>query len=215
MNIVLNIYIGILKFALNNKSIIYIILAILMILSGKFLASNGVEMLPKFDSGVTYISIEMEPNAKIQGTKEAVNKIEKYLDKEENIINYDAQIGFEKDNTMLGDFGLMGTNQGFMTINLNTRKKMEETIWQFQDRLRKYISSIPGIMEFFVKEQGGTAATGSAAPLDISIRGDDQELLYELATQFQEKLNQIEGTTNVYKKFHSHGRYKKFHHGHR
>ncbi|WP_313232892.1 efflux RND transporter permease subunit [Tissierella praeacuta] len=97
--LVLNIYIGILKFALNNKSIIYIILAILMILSGKFLASNGVEMLPKFDSGVTYISIEMEPNTKIQDTKKAVkkkavNKIEKYLSKEENIINYDAQIGF-------------------------------------------------------------------------------------------------------------------------
>lgn len=202
MDIVLNMYIGILKFALNNKSIIYIILAILMILSGKFLASNGVEMLPKFDSGVTYISIEMEPNAKIQDTKEAVNKIEKYLDKEENIINYDAQIGFEKDNTMLGDFGLMGTNQALMTINLNTRKEREETIWQFQDRLRGYISSIPGIMEFVVKEQGGTATTGSAAPLDISIRGDDQELLYELATKFQEKLNQIEGTTNVYKSFH-------------
>lgn len=92
--LVLNIYIGILKFALNNKSIIYIILVILMILSGKFLASNGVEMLPKFDSGVTYISIEMEPNTKIQDTKKAVNKIEKYLSKEENIINYDAQIGF-------------------------------------------------------------------------------------------------------------------------
>ncbi|SHE97223.1 hypothetical protein SAMN02745784_02398 [Tissierella praeacuta DSM 18095] len=61
-----------------------------------------------------------------------------------------------------------------MTINLNTRKEREETIWQFQNTLRKYISSIPGIMEFVVKEQGGTATTGSAAPLDISIRGDDQ-----------------------------------------
>ncbi|WP_333656958.1 hypothetical protein [Tissierella praeacuta] len=68
----------------------------------------------------------------------------------------------------------MGTNQAFMTINLNTRKEREETIWQFQNTLRKYIFSIPGIMEFVVKEQGGTATTGFAAPLDISIRGDDQ-----------------------------------------
>lgn len=42
----------------------------------------------------SHISIEMEPNTKIQDTKKAVNRIEKYLPKEENIINYDAQIGF-------------------------------------------------------------------------------------------------------------------------
>lgn len=33
---------------------------------------------------------------------------------------------------MLGDFGLMGTNQAFMTINLNTRKKEKKQYGSFK-----------------------------------------------------------------------------------
>ena len=202
MNILLEGYVKVLKFALNNKVKTYIILIILMAFSGKFLVSNGIEMLPKFDSGVTYVTIEMEPGTKLSGTEAAVEKIEAYLDKQKNIVNYDAQIGFEKDSSILGDFGLMGTNQAFITINLNTRKERSQTIWEFQDQLRQHISLIPGIKQFVVKEQGGTATTGSAAPLDISISGDNQEILYDLATKLEQEISKVEGTTNIYKSFY-------------
>lgn len=202
MNILLEGYVKVLKFALNNKVKTYIILIILMAFSGKFLVSNGTEMLPKFDSGVTYVTIEMEPGTKLSGTEAAVEKIEAYLDKQKNIVNYDAQIGFEKDSSILGDFGLMGTNQAFITINLNTRKERSQTIWEFQDQLRQHISLIPGIKQFVVKEQGGTATTGSAAPLDISISGDNQEILYDLATKLEQEISKVEGTTNIYKSFY-------------
>lgn len=202
MDLLLRFYTKILKISLNNKAIVYIILIIAMLSSGKFLISNGIEMLPKFDSGISYVTIEMESGTKLDGTKEVVDRIEKYLLAQENISHYDVQIGFEKDSNMLGDFGLMSTNQAFFTINLNTRKEREETIWEFQERLREHISLIPGIKRFVVKEQGGTATTGSTAPIDISIRGEDQDILYDLATQFESKLSQIPGTTNIYKNFH-------------
>ena len=38
-------------------------------------------MLPKFDSGMTYVTIEMESGTKLDGTKAAVAKIEDYLSK--------------------------------------------------------------------------------------------------------------------------------------
>ncbi len=202
MDLLLRFYIKILKISLNNKTIVYIILIIAMISSGRFLISNGIEMLPKFDSGVSFATIEMESGTKLDGTKEAVNMIEEYLLSQENISHYDVQIGFERDSNMLGDFGLMGTNQAFFTINLNSRKEREETIWEFQEGLRDYISLIPGIKGFVVKEQGGTATTGSTAPIDIAILGEDQDVLYDLATQFESKLSQIPGITNIYKNFH-------------
>lgn len=160
MHTLLEGYLKLLKMALNHKGKTLMITLLLMTLSGRFMMSNGVEMLPKFDSGVTYVSMEMEPGTTLEETKKAAMEIENYLDQEENVRSYDAQIGFEKDSNLIGDSGVMGTNQSLITIYLNTRKEREETIWEFQERLRKYIEQIPGIQQFVVKEQGGTAVSG-------------------------------------------------------
>lgn len=201
MDRLLNGYVKLLKMVLNNRGKTYLIIAILMALSGRFLVTNGVEMLPKFDSGVTFISIEMESGTTIGDTTKAIGFIEEILDKEENVVNYGTQIGYERGNSQLGDFGIMGTNQGLMTVNLNTRKERKETIWQFQERIRKEISRIPEIKRFVVKEQGGTAVANSTAPIDIKISGENPEMLYNMAMDLEEKIKKVEGTTNIYKSF--------------
>lgn len=201
MEKLLKIYTKLLKIVLINKAKTYIIIIILMAMSAGFLANKGVEMLPKFDSGVTYVSIEMEPGTTVEDTRGTIHLIEKLLDKEKNVVNYSTQIGYEHGSNQLGDFGIMGANQGVITINLNTRKERKETIWEFQERLRKEIDTIPDIKRFVVKEQGGTAVGSSSAPIDIKISGDDQEVLYHIALDLEEKIKTIEGTTNIYKSF--------------
>lgn len=201
MNKILGFYVRLLKISLRNKSIVLLIVFSLLIMSGLFLKNNGLEMLPEFDSGVTFISLEMEVGTSLEETTNAVKEIEKLLAKEKNVDSYDTQIGFEKDSNLLSDFGVMGTNQALMTINLNTRKEREQTIWAFQEGLRENIEQIPGIQRFVVKEQGGTATTSSKAPIDIKISGQDQEILYSIAEDLQNEVAKIEGTTNLYKSF--------------
>lgn len=201
MEKLLNFYIKVLKTVLSNRAKTYISVLILMALSGGFLITNGIEMLPQFDSGVTYISIEMEPGTIMEDTTKTIHLIEKILNEEENVINYGTQIGYERGSSQLGDFGIMGTNQGVITVNLNTRKERKETIWEFQEKLRREIAQIPGIKRFVVKEQGGTAVANSSAPIDIRISGSDQEVLYHVALDLEKKIKEIEGTTNIYKSF--------------
>lgn len=201
MDKILGFYVKTLKISLKNKGKVLLITLILMILSGLFLRNNGLEMLPKFDSGVTFVSLEMEAGTSLEQTTNTVEEIEKLLAKEENVESYDTQIGFEKDSNLLSDFGVMGTNQALMTINLNTRKEREQTIWEFQEDLRKNIKQLPGVQRFVVKEQGGTATTSSKAPIDLKISGQDQEILYSIADDLQNKISEIEGTTNLYKSF--------------
>lgn len=202
MDLMLRSYVKLLKLALRNKFVTIIIALILMAMSGRFLMLNGIEMLPRFDSGVSYVSIEMEPGTTLEKTEAVVSNIEKYLSEEKNIISYDAQIGFEKDSSLIGDFGVMSTNQALLTINLNTRNDREETIWEFQEGLRAYISHIPGVKNFVVKEQGGTAVSGGSAPLNIRISGEDPAILYKLASGLEKEIAEINGTTNIYKSFH-------------
>lgn len=194
-------YIRVLKLALNNKMKTIIIAVVLLVLSGRFLVNNGMEMLPQFDSGKTFISVEMEAGTAIKETSRAVEHIENFLDKEENVINYDAQIGYEKGSNSMSDFGAMGTNQAVLIVNLTTRLEREETIWEFQERLRNEIQKIPGIKRYSVKEQGGTASSSAKAPIDIKISGADQEILYSIADKLQKEITEVEGTTNLYKSF--------------
>lgn len=201
MDGLLRFYMNILRFSLKHKVIMYASILIAIILSATFIVRNGVEMLPKFDGGVSYVSVEMEPGTALEDTIEAVRNIEKILSNEANVIGYDTQIGYEKDSNMISDFGIMGTNQASMTINLNTRKEREETIWEFQERLRLEIDKIPDIKRFVVKEKGGTASSSSTAPIDIRISGPDQRLLYEIAEDLEVKIKEVEGTTNIYKSF--------------
>ena len=199
MDKILEIYIILLKKSLSNKLKMLLIIVVLMGLSGSFIASNGIEMLPKFDGGTTFLSIELEPGTKVEETLTVVDDIESFLELEKNIESYDVQVGYEKNSAMIGDFGIMGTNQALFTINLLQRTDRKETIWSFQERLRFELKKIPDIERFVVKEKGGTATSSSTAPLDIRISGDDEEVLYKLASNFEEEVKKIQGTTNIYK----------------
>lgn len=201
MDKILKFYLYILKKGLKTK-LIYIVVIILLLVSGMVLKNKGIEMLPKFDSGTTYITVEMEPGTSIEETSKTMKYIESILDKEENIMGYDTQIGYERDSNIMNDFNTMGVNQGVITINLNTRKEREETIWDFQGRIRKEIEKIPGIKKFVVKEQGGTATTGTVAPIDIKISGEDQRILYNIALELENEIKSVKGIVNIYKSFH-------------
>lgn len=201
MNKLLDFYVTLLKFSLRYKLAMYAVVIALLILSAKFLIANGVEMLPQFDSGTSYVSVEMEPGTALNDTTEAVDVIEKILSEEKNVTGYDTQIGYERDSNLLSDFGIMGTNQAVITINLNPRTERKETIWDFQERLRAEIVKTPDIKRFVVKEKGGTASSSSSAPLDIRISGPDQKLLYDIAADLEERIKTVKGTTNIYKSF--------------
>lgn len=201
MDKILGLYLSTLRYSIKNKGKAYLIVLLLMVLSVRFMIQNGIEMLPKFDSGVTFVSIEMKPGTTLKETVNTISIIEKSLEDEENVLSYNTQVGYERDSNIIGDFGVMGTNQALITINLNTRKERTETIWEFQGRLREYIAKIPNIKRYIVKEQGGTAVTGNSAPIDIRLSGKNQEILYNFATDLEEKLKKVEGVTNIYKSF--------------
>jgi multidrug efflux pump subunit AcrB len=200
MDWILDRYLFILKKSIKNN-LIFVVILVLLLASGVALKNKGIEMLPKFDSGVTYISVETETGTSIEETSRTFGYIEDILEKEENIIGYDTQIGFEKDSTIMSEFNTMASNQGVITINFNTRKEREEDIWSIQDRIRTEIEKIPGIKRFVVKEKGGTANSSGGVPIDIKISGEDQDVLYSLAIDLERELKEIDGMINVYKSF--------------
>ncbi|MDW7667927.1 MAG: efflux RND transporter permease subunit [Bacillota bacterium] len=194
-------YLSLSQKVLNHKLVTFILIIILLAGSGIFIKNNGMEMLPKFDSGVTFTTVEMKAGTTLEDTSKTISRIENYLAQEPEVVTFDTRIGYEEGSTQMGDFGIMGTDQGMLTIELTSRKERDESIWEFQERLRTYIDKLPDINRFVVKEKGGTAVTSASAPISLKISGDNLNVLYNLADIIQEEIETIEGTTNLYRSY--------------
>ncbi len=201
MDKLMNGYLNLSKTVLSHKLITFVLILVLLGGSGMFIKKNGMEMLPKFDSGVSFATIEMKAGTTLEDTSKTISRIENYLAQEPEIVTYDTRIGYEEGSTQMGDFGIMGTDQGMLTIELTSRKERDESIWEFQERLRTHIEKLPDINRFVVKEKGGTAVTSASAPISLKISGDNLNVLYNLADIIQEEMETVEGTTNLYRSY--------------
>ena len=180
-----------------------LILLVLLISSGLFIKNNGMEMLPKFDSGVSYITLEMKPGTPLDETSLTVSILEDYLSEQAEVDSFDSRIGYEKGTMQQGDFGIMGVDQAIITVNLFSRKEREKSIWEFQKELREQIELLPGLNRYVVKEKGGTAVTGSSAPLQVMIKGDEPDVLYHIADQAKSIIEDVDGTTNIFTSYNN------------
>lgn len=203
MDQIMEFYLRLFRKAAPKKKRTLLAMVVIMGISAVFIKSNGMEMLPKFDSGVSYITLEMVPGTPLLETEAAVSIIEEYLSEIEEVISFDSRIGYEAGNMQQGDFGVMGSDQAMITINLISRKERDVTIWEFQEELRRRIEEIPDINRYVVKEKGGTAVTGSSAPIAIKISGEDLDVLYHLADQAVEKIDNVPGTTNIFTSYNN------------
>ncbi|MFO7886975.1 MAG: efflux RND transporter permease subunit [Eubacteriales bacterium] len=201
MDKLMNGYLKLSKTVLSHKLVTFILIIVLLAGSGIFIKNNGMEMLPKFDSGVSFTTVEMKAGTTLEDTSKTISKIENYLAQEPEVVTFDTRIGYEEGSTQMGDFGIMGTDQGMLTIELTSRKERDESIWEFQERLRTYIDKLPDINRFVVKEKGGTAVTSASAPISLKISGDNLNVLYNLADIIQGEIKTIEGTTNLYRSY--------------
>ena len=203
MDKVLEKYIGIFHKTSRMKKKTLAAMVVLMALSGFFLRYNGMEMLPKFDSGVSFVTIEMVPGTTLEMTERAVTEIEEYLREIEEVMTFDSRIGYEEGNMQQGDFGIMSSDQAMVTVNLSSRKERSLTIWDIPEAVRNKIETVHDINRYVVKEKGGTAVTGTSAPLTIKVTGEDLDVLYHLAESALDRIKQVPGTTNMYTSFNN------------
>ncbi len=203
MDSVMEKYVSLFHKVSKRKKRTLVVMVVLMGISAMFIISNGMEMLPKFDSGVSYVTIEMVPGTPLAKTEEAVGILEDYLLEVNEVVSFDSRIGYEEGNMQQGDFGIMGSDQAMITMNLTSRKERSLSIWEFQVALREKIEEIPDINRYVVKEKGGTAVTGASAPIAIKVTGEDLDVLYHIAEEAVDSIREVPGTTNIFTSFNN------------
>ncbi|MDZ7657691.1 efflux RND transporter permease subunit [Fodinibius sp.] len=196
-----NGYLFLLNWSLNHRAILLTGTLFIFIGSLALLASRGMEVLPKLDSGTFFISVEAEAGSSFKKTKSIVRDIEDLLNEDSDVINYTSKIGFEPDAKFFGDAGAMGVQQAFMVVDLTSRKERERSIWDVIEQLREKIRHIPGIRTAVLKSMGGTAKSTTTAPIDVRISGPDLNQLNKLAKDVADRVRKVDGATNIYRQW--------------
>ena len=174
--------------------------ALLLLLAGiGMLRLVGSEMLPRFDSGNFRVLVDMAPGMPLEKTTSATGSAEALLVGKDYTRTVGTLAGHEAGARAMGGRGAMGVNQAEITVNLIPRTKRKESQWVIMDEVRVHLEKIPGVVLSVPREMGGTARSGTSAPIIVRVLGEEPTELDRIAEDLLEHLHNIPGITDLYK----------------
>lgn len=192
-------YIWLLEHALRTRWAVFVTAGVLFIAGLVLLRSQGMEMLPKLDSGGSFVSVETPSGSSLDETERVMQDVEAVILAEPEIKMVSNQMGFEPGMRSFGGGGVQGPTQGYISLTLTPRTEREESIWQIQDRLRENLAKVPGIQTLVIRESGGTAKATTTASIEVSIKGPDPLVLNKLGHEVLDLVSSVDGVTNPYR----------------
>lgn len=172
-------------------------LATLLVALGAFLfgaaliAHQGMEVLPRMDSGAFSVALETPPGTSLEETRATVAAVSSLIEAHPEVVRVQAQAGFEAGMRSMSGTGVQGPTQGFLAVTLSDRTDRETTIWEVEQRVREEIRAVPGIQAFTVREAGATANATTSAPIVILLSGADSLILDRLGEEVRERLGRV------------------------
>ncbi|MDV3000598.1 MAG: Multidrug resistance protein MdtC [Chroococcopsis gigantea SAG 12.99] len=146
-----------------------------------------VPLIPKglFDSGDTglsTLSVELPPGATLSDTTAVIERVNGLLQKNPAVDNV---------LSIPGDGGRV--NNGLIYVNLVAKDQRNLTQRQFEEKMRKEFSQIPGARVIF-RAQGGAGSTKDVA---IVLKSENGPLLTRTAATLERQMREIPGFVEV------------------
>ena len=160
---------------------------------------QGMELLPKMDSGASFVTVETPSGSSLDETEKVAREVETVILAESEVERISNQMGFEPGMHSFGRGGVQGPTQGYISITFTPRTERKESVWEIQDRIRGKLAKIPGIETLVVRESGSTSKATTASSIAVSIRGPDPLILNKLGDDVLDRIRMVDGVTNPYR----------------
>uniref|UniRef100_UPI00195B43CD efflux RND transporter permease subunit n=1 Tax=Desulforadius tongensis TaxID=1216062 RepID=UPI00195B43CD len=181
-----------LRWALGHRKTVVIATIVLLVASMAMVPMVGTEFIPSMDQGEIAIKIETPPGTSLEETKQVAFNVRNMVKRE--------LPGYERIFTQVGTgdmawLGIVGSNEATVQVKLPPQKQREYSTEEAMEKLRAAGKDIPGAT--ITVKQANDDGMGSGSPIEISIKGDDIEVLKQLGVLVTEIVKSVEGTRNV------------------
>ncbi|NDL66393.1 efflux RND transporter permease subunit [Anaerotalea alkaliphila] len=181
-------YRNLLRWALHHKKTVVLGAFVFFVASMLSMVLVGKEFMPMTDEGTFTINLETEPGAGVEEIGSLVDQVvEAILDVPELdyvFTNASISSGIRMMNS--------GAVQGMLVPLDQRNRSVDDVVVDIEGR----IARIPG-MKATVAATSSTGMMGGGSAISIQIKGDDLELLEDLALQVGDKVGTVQGARNI------------------
>lgn len=181
-----------LRWALGHRKRVVGLVVLALVLSLAATPLIGTEFIPTMDQGEMTVSIKLPAGTKLEETKQVAENIEGLIRHEISDIDHIfASVGGGGAYSMSSG----GAREASLQVKLKPLAERQITTTEAAEQLRRLLAKVPGAEITITTGSGMSMSTGSA--VDISIRGDDLEVLEELGDQVLNIVKETAGTRNA------------------
>ncbi|MDD4238549.1 MAG: efflux RND transporter permease subunit [Desulfotomaculaceae bacterium] len=179
-----------LRWSLGNRKKVILFVIASLVLSLAATPLIGTEFIPNMDQGELTVNVEMPAGTKLDETKKLAENIEGLIRHEISDIDHIFSV---VGGGGLYTMGMTSSGTAALQVKLKPLDERQITTTEAAEQLRRILAKVPGAE---ITVTTGTAmSTGSA--VDISIRGDDLEILQQLGDQVWNIVQETAGTRNA------------------
>ncbi len=177
-------YKSLLRFSLSHRLLV-VLFAFLTFIGALYIGGFlGTEFFPQTDQGKVRISVQTPPGTDMMTTSERIAQIEEIISRFEGVDLIYTTIG-SSDNPV---------NEGLIRAELVDKSERELSALQIIDSARVLISKLPGI-EFALSAEESEG--GGDKPVEISIRGNDLNVLTDLTEKVEKIFRETPGAVDI------------------
>ncbi|KAB2913303.1 MAG: efflux RND transporter permease subunit [Bacteroidetes bacterium] len=186
-------YTNILKWALSHKR--WVLGGTLVLFFGSFgLVAGGFigsAFISPSDRGELSIHIELAPQTSVYQTNLVSRQIEEILFKQPEVVNVFSNIGYSTTGVATSS----NSNVADLNVTLKDRKERSISTDEFGLRMKKLISTIPGVKTTITPI--GITGGGNQPDVQIAIKANNREQVREAAAKIKDLVTKTPGTQYV------------------
>ncbi len=184
-----------LRWALRHRKVFVAIGVLLFVLGAAMVTFIGAEFLPTVDQGRLSVSIRLPAGSRLTDTHEIAEKVAAIVRTVPELDTIFMNVG-SGGLSMMG--GSSSPNRATVDVKLVTLAERDRRTSEVVEELRGKIALIPGA-EFNVRETDMMMMGGGFGgdPIVVKIKGDDLDLLKDLAEDSVARIEAVPGTREV------------------
>lgn len=181
-----------LGWCLRRPRLTMAVVIVLLVLSLAFLPRIGGEFLPPSDIGIVNVTIELPVGARREDTDRVTQELERRIATLPEVEYIYARIGSSET------FQLGGAQpeRAIIQVTLLPLAERSRSVFEIAEVIRTWGADVPGATVSATVESG-MGGGFSGAPIEIEVRGDDEDVLTAVADQVADIVRHIPGTREV------------------
>lgn len=194
LDFIRDLYRGVLAWALSHRgSVVSGAFAVFMC-SLALVPVVGVEFFPKIDAGKISVSIEMPRGTTLAETGRVLAQVEAVCSSLPEVETTFVGVGSAEQ---MGGFGPAEGDRARISVGLVPRHERKRGTEAVADEIRRGVEKIPGAKIEVAVIDPKTAGMPTEAPIAITVRGKDLEILKKAADLVAREVQKVPGTVDV------------------